>query len=112
MANRTKGEVVFTAGEDDEAEDYTLVLDFNALCDLEEDFPGIMGGQVELSSPKAIRKVFQIGLAKHHAKIDERAAGDVIQAIGIEKTAELVGEAFSAAFPEAAKKGKARPAGK
>lgn len=99
-----KGEVSFRAA----GEDYTLVLDFNALCDLEEDYPGIMDGTFEMTSPKAVRKVFQVGLSKHH-EVSERQAGEIIQAVGVAEVAELVGKAFKASFPEAATGGKARP---
>lgn len=108
MANVIKGEVDFSA----DGEDYILVLDFNALCDLESDYPGIMDGSFEMKSPRAVRKVFQVGLSKHHSDISEIAAGEIIQSIGIPEAAELVGKAFKASFPEAAKGGKARPPAK
>ena len=99
MANRTKGEVVFTAGEDDEAEDYTLVLDFNALCDLEEDFPGIMQGQLNLDTFRNIRTMIRHALAAHHAGLSDREVGAIIQDVGMAKAAEAVGEAMRASFP-------------
>ena len=99
MAGNIKGAVAFDA----DGAPYTLLLDFNALCDLEQDFPGIMDGQFEVKSPSAIRKVFRAGLAEHHPDTDDRAAGRIIQAVGIERAAQLVGEAFAASFPEAAK---------
>lgn len=103
MANRVKGEVGFKVEEGDLAGDYVLLLDFNALCDLEDDFPGIMDGQFELKSPRAIRKVFAAGLVEHHKGLDERAAGRIIQAVGLDKVGQLVADAFKASFPEAAK---------
>ena len=103
MAGNVKGEVIFKVEEGPLAGDYTLLLDFNALCDLEQDFPGIMDGQFELRSPSAIRKVFAIGLTEHHPAVDERSAGRMIHAIGLPRAGELVGEAFKASFPEAAK---------
>ncbi len=99
MAAAIKGEVGFKAGESD----YILLLDFNALCDLEDDFPGIMDGSFELKSPKAIRRVFRAGLAEHHPDLDDKAAGRVIQEVGIAKAGDLIGQAFKASFPEAAK---------
>ena len=98
MPNRVKGEVGFEV----EGQGYVLLLDFNALCDLEGSFPGIMEGKFELKSPSSIRKVFAAGLAEHH-KVSERDAGKLIQALGLERVGELVGEAFQASFPEAAK---------
>ena len=106
MAGSIKGELPFTVSKDEGGElagDYTLLLDFNALCDLEQDFPGIMDGQFELNRPSAIRKVFAIGLRERHGEIDERTAGRIIHAVGLEEVGELVGKAFAAAFPEAAK---------
>lgn len=107
MTGNIKGEVGFTVDEGDLAGEYTLLLDFNALCDLEQDFPGIMEGQFELKSPTAIRKVFRTGLAEHH-DVSERDAGKLIQAVGMARVGELVGHAFAASFPEAAK-GTVRP---
>jgi len=103
MAGNIKGEVGFTVDEGDLAGDYILLLDFNALCDLEQDFPDIMEGKFELTSPSAIRKVFATGLAEHHPEVDERTAGKVIQQVGLSEVGRLVGEAFKASFPEAAK---------
>lgn len=97
MARIIKGEVPFELGE----ERYTLLLDFNALCDLEDDFPGLMDGEAEIKSPKAIRRVFHAGLAAHHSDIDERGAGEIIHALGLEKAADLVRQSFEASFPSA-----------
>jgi hypothetical protein len=101
--NRIKGEVAFSIEDGDLAGEYVLLLDFNALCDLESDFPGIMDGQFNLKSPTAIRRVFAAGLAENHDGLSERDAGRIIQAVGLERVGALVGEAFAASFPEAAK---------
>ncbi|RZJ44970.1 MAG: hypothetical protein EON87_08640, partial [Brevundimonas sp.] len=108
MANPIKGEVPFTVESGDLAGDYVLLLDFNALCDLEQDFPGLMDGQFEVKSPSAIRTVFAIGLREHHGEMDERDVGRIIHAVGMSEAGRLVGEGFKAAFPEAAQ-GKASP---
>lgn len=106
MSRTVKGEVQFEA----EGEDYTLLLDFNALCDLEDDFPGLMDGEAEIKSPKAIRRVFHAGLAAQHPDIDERGAGEIIHAVGLEKAADLVRQSFEASFPSAkGGEGQARP---
>ena len=107
MANPIKGEVAFEV----EGEGYTLVLDFNALCDLEDDLPGLMDGSAEMKSPKAIRTVFAAGLAKYHAGLSLSDAGDLIQSIGIARAGEIVAEAFNASFGggETSSPRKARP---
>lgn len=104
-ANRLKGEVAFEAN----GEDYVLLLDFNALCDLEDDLPGLMDGTAEIKSPKAIRRVFHAGLAAHHAGVDVRGAGALVQALGLERAAELIKESFSASFPAPTKGKPDRP---
>lgn len=95
MANRLKGEVQFDA----DGVSYVMLLDFNALCDLEDDLPGLMDGTAEIKSPKAIRRVFHAGLAEHHPGLDVRAAGALVQAIGLERAAEIIKDSFAASFP-------------
>ena len=89
-----KGEVAFEV----DGQPYKLVLDFNALCDLEDEMPGLMDGTVEIKSPKAIRAVFAAGLAKHHPGLSLIDAGNLIQGVGIEKAGGYVAEAFAASF--------------
>lgn len=89
-----KGEVPFEV----EGTPYRLVLDFNALCDLEDELPGLMDGTVEIKSPKAIRAVFAAGLVKHHPEVSLIDAGNLIQGLGIEKAGGFVAEAFAASF--------------
>ena len=97
MTNRVKGEVAFEA----EGQGYVLLLDFNALCELEDDLPGLMDGTAEIKSPKAIRTVFHAGLQARHPGIDLRDAGEIIQSIGLEAAANLVRLSFEASFPSA-----------
>lgn len=97
MANAIKGEVAFSA----EGEDYVLLLDFNALCDLEDVVPGLMNGSAELKSPSAVRAVFHAGLAAHHADLTVKDAGRIIQAVGLSEVAVLIGRAMEASFPKA-----------
>lgn len=101
-----KGTVPFLAGD----ERYLLLLDFNALCDLESELPGLMDGTAEIKSPSAIRAVFHAGLVAHHGDVDLRDAGKIIHEIGIEQAAELVKEAFEASFGKTdGGEGKSRP---
>lgn len=99
MANPVKGEVAFEA--DDKS--YTLVFDFNAICELEDEFDTEIEkiGEVIGSRASAIRRVIRVGLSRHHPDIDERQAGDIITAIGPSEAGALITKAFQAAFPEA-----------
>lgn len=105
MANAIKGEVGVKA----DGQDYTLLLDFNALCELEDVVPGLMSGGAEIQSPRAVRAVFHAALGEHHPDLDEKAAGRIIQAVGIERAAELIGEAMAASFGKPEGKETARP---
>lgn len=78
--------------------DYTLRMDFNALCDAEEDFPGIMQGQVSLDSFRNIRSMVRHALAAHHPDLDDRAVGDIIHEVGLEAAALAITDAMQASF--------------
>lgn len=101
MVNRIKGEVGFSVDEYGLAGDYVLLLDFNALCDLEGDLPGLMDGTAEIKTPSAIRTVFHAGLQAHHPEVSLRDAGNIIQALGIERAGDLVRQSFEASFSTA-----------
>ena len=92
---------------------YTLLLDFNALCDLEQEFPGLMDGTAEITGLRSIRKVFRAGLGNQVDQgsddADERFAGALIHELGMSRASDLIGDAMKAAFPEVAKGGKAGP---
>ena len=107
MANHVKGEVAFEAqGQGG----FVLLLDFNALCELEDQLPGLMDGTAEIRSPKAIRAVFHAGLQTHQPGIDLLGAGRIIQAVGLDAAADLVRQAFEASFPTATGgEGQSRP---
>lgn len=100
-ANRIKGEVAFSVEDGDLAGDYVLLLDFNALCDLETDLPGLMDGTAEIKTPSAIRAVFHAGLQARHDGITVRDAGSIIQGLGIETAGDLVRQSFEASFAPA-----------
>lgn len=101
MVNRIKGEVGFSIEDGDLAGDYTLLLDFNALCDLETDLPGLMDGTAEIRTPSAIRAVFHAGLQARQKDISLHDAGDIIHALGIEQAGDLVRQSFEASFSTA-----------
>jgi hypothetical protein len=50
---------------------------------------------------KSLRTVFYCGLLDHQEGVTQRQAGDLIDAIGLDKAGPLLGEAFTAAFPKA-----------
>jgi hypothetical protein len=108
MGNVTKGEVTLVAADGPNAGTYTMVLDFNALCDLEEVIPNIMGGQFEMKSLKDVRRIFQAALSEHHSDLDEKAVGRIVQSVGLDVATDKLTEAMKAAFPEAKGK-KANP---
>ena len=100
--SRLKGEVPFTVELEEGEQEFVLLLDWNALCDLEDELPGIIKGDVDLESPKAVRLVFWAGLQARH-EIDKREAGTIITQLGPNRVAELITEAFAASFGEAGK---------
>lgn len=88
MANPVKGEVAFEV----EGQTYKLVLDFNALCEVEE----VLGaGGMDLARPKAIRAIFWAALLRHHPDVTVQDAGDLIGALGLERAGEVVAEAMN-----------------
>ncbi|WP_075216079.1 hypothetical protein [Mongoliimonas terrestris] len=109
MANSLRGEVAFEAL----GATYTLVFDFNALVDLEEEFDieaSRLGDILQSGRAGNLRRVFRIGLARFHAGITDAQAGDVISVLGPQRAGELIAEAFTKAFPKAeAASGSARP---
>lgn len=105
MANQVRGEVEFEA----EGERYTLLLDFNALCELEDTVPGLMDGSAEMAKPSAIRAVFHGALQAHHPEIDPKGAGRLIQAVGIAEAGDLIKRASEASFGKAEGKNVSRP---
>ena len=112
-ANPLKGEVAFAANPDVAGFERggILVLDFNALCALEEELGEKIEeiGEAALRSPRMMRTVFRIGLEARHGGLDDRPVGQLIQAIGMDEAAQLALRAFELSFPEAAKDGDGDP---
>lgn len=105
MANPIKGEVAFEAG----GRAYTLVLDINALCTL-EDRLDMSVDQIAASLGKGmrlgvLRLMFWAGLQAKHPGVPEVGVGDIlgdlIREHGAQRAGELIGQAFTAAFPQA-----------
>lgn len=80
---------------------HMLRMDFNALCDAEEDFPGIMQGEVDIKSFRAVRALVGHALAAHHPGLSDREVGDIIHEAGIQEAASAVTDAMAASFPSA-----------
>ena len=113
--SRLKGNIPFTVQWADGSEDFVFLLDFNALCLLEDQLPGIMNGEVALESPNVARLVVWAALQRHHPQsketggVDLVMAGDIITAYGMDATLALLNQAFATAFPQGGSEGNANP---
>lgn len=112
MANRTRGEVDIVVRDGDQAGTYVLLLDLNALCELEDDFPGIMDGTAKIEGVKSIRRIFHAGFKEHHPDLDEMDVGRIVHAYGLQPAAAKLSEAMKASFGEAGKTSKSPPKGR
>ncbi len=101
MSKTIKGEITVTAPDGPMVGDFTLLLDFNALCDLEDDFPGLMEGKLDIKGVKPIRRIFHAGFQEHHPGMTEREAGAIIHSLGLAQATAKLAEAMTASFPEA-----------
>ncbi|MGV3579996.1 hypothetical protein [Brevundimonas sp.] len=101
MTNKVRGEVEVVAKDGPKAGTFTLLLDFNALCDLEDHFPGIMDGNLDIKGVKPIRQIFHAGFATYHPDLSERDVGAIIHSIGMVDATQKLAEAMKASFPEA-----------
>lgn len=112
MGNRVRGEtdIFITSGE--LTGQYVLLLDLNALCELEDDFPGIMDGTAKIEGVKSIRRIFHAGFKEHHPDLDELEVGRIIHAYGLKPAAAKLAEAMKASFGEADKTTKSPPKGR
>lgn len=104
MTGNIKGEVPFKVADGPLAGDYILLLDFNALCDLEAEFPGLMDGTAEIRGLKAMRRIIHAGFAEYHAGLSERDVGRIIHAVGLEEASDKMAESMKASFGEAGAK--------
>ena len=88
MVNAVKGEVAFEVG----GQAYKLVLDFNALCEVED----VLGaGGMDLARPKAIRAIFWASMLRYQPNVTVQEAGDLIGALGLEEAGRIVAEAMN-----------------
>lgn len=113
MGNRLAGEVSFDVA----GATYTLKLGVNELLGLQSEL-GVENDQEFLSglgarvrSLRDLRELFRYALAKHHPDMTPELAGDLMTAVGMQRSADLMLEAIRWAFPDPAASGGA-PAGK
>lgn len=86
MPNPIKGEVGFEAG----GEGYTLVLDFNALCEIE----GALRPGDDRNGPASTRATFWGALQRHHPKLTLADAGGLISTLTLPRVRELIAQAY------------------
>ena len=87
--NPLKGEVTFEV----EGQPYTLVLDFNALCELE----AALGPGDDRNGPRATRATLWAALQRRHDGLTLADAGDLIAALTLPTVRDLIGKAYEAA---------------
>lgn len=101
MANPLRGSVALQVGD----RAYTLSFSINALCELEEHMEQpIAQIATALAKPDqirlgAVRALVWAATRDHHPEIDLKAAGDVIDAAGVQQVMPVIGKAFQLAFP-------------
>lgn len=100
MANPLRGEVGFEA----DGKSYTLRFGTNELVSLEQRL-GVKARQfgevLADASFEQVRAIFTIGLQRHHNGTTDEAAGDVMDAIGLQEVAGLIKRAIEASFGSA-----------
>lgn len=105
MANAFRGEVALSyAGES-----YTMVMDFNALCDFEGEtgknalqcLEDMEAGNLSVTEMRAL---MWAGLRQHHPEVDLPLAGSILSA-----NVDAIQRASAAALPEAKPGKPARP---
>lgn len=104
-------------GEGEAEKTFTLRFTTNSLCELEEavgsDFSAVIErfGDEKRQSIKFLRNVFWAGLRENHPDVTTKRAGQIIDEIGMTRAGELIGQAFTRAFPPEAggKEKAARP---
>lgn len=93
-----RGEARFEAA----GQAWVITFSFNELVSLEDEL-GVkiaeLGGKLG-DSARTVRTVFRICLEAKHGVMTDSAAGDLISEIGPQEAAQLIGKAFSAAFPQ------------
>jgi len=99
MANAERGEVAVKAG----AKDITLVLDFNALCAL-EDMASDAGLKVDFDKPslRLMRMIMLVAMKRHQPETTAEDAGDALDAIGLQSSMDMLGKLLLRTMPDLA----------
>lgn len=99
MANAERGEVSVETGDGA----ITLVLDFNALCAL-EDAAGVSVDEMDFAKPSLslMRRIMWAAMQRHHPGTSEAEAGDAIDAIGLQESMDVLGKLLARTAPDAA----------
>lgn len=99
LPNAQRGEVGFNA----DGKPYLLKFSTNAFCQLESitgasavEVAGSMQGSLRFTT---VRALFYVALQRHHKGLSVDDAGDLMDAVGIARTATLVSQAFALALP-------------
>lgn len=79
MANPLKGEAPIKAL----GKVFTFVLDFNALCELEDVAPSVMDRGLIGLGPRAVRAILARGLRQHHGELADETAGAILNETGV-----------------------------
>lgn len=103
MANRERGQVGFQAG----GKAWTIKLGVNAMCEIEDATDksiseiGVLLGDPKTATIKLVRAVMWGGLQEYHDGVTVKEVGGIIDDIGMAEAGKLIGEAFTAASPDA-----------
>ena len=88
MANPVKGEVAFKVWD----EERILVLDFNALCELE----GALTPGDDRNGPRATRATLWAAMQRHHPETTLYDVGEIIATLTLPKVRDLISAAYTA----------------
>lgn len=102
MANPMKGEATLKAG----GREFTLAFNINALCEVEylldRSTEQILRALVLDPPLHVVRALLWGGLRQHHPDLDLKAVGEIMEDLGgTEGALDAMGDALTAAFPEA-----------
>lgn len=111
MANRERGEVGFEA----DGRSWTLHLGTNAMCKIEAETGkgiaeiGNLLNNEKTASMTLMRAVFWGSLQDHHPGTSIKDCSELMDELGPQEVARLIGEAFTLANPKVAKESRLRP---